>query len=553
MLLELNIKNFAIIEDLRVEFEKGLNVITGETGSGKSIIIDALSIVLGQRANKDIIKTGKDYAFIEAVFTDENNILSDFLIQNNIEASEVIIISKEIKIDRPSITKINSRTVTTSVLSKITSKLIDIFAQHENVSLMNVQNQKKLIDFFGDEEHVKTLKVLGELVEKIQILESNYHSNLELEKDKDREMDLLKYQIEEISSANLTIEDDEKVESEFKMLNNISHISNAINESINIINSDYNSANIEDLLDTVVVNISDALKFDNELESTYKDLEDIRYRLKEISSSLISYLNAIDYSEERYKTLEDRLNTVNNLKKKYGNTVLDIREYFNKISNRLSFLENYENEINKQREEIEELKNKSLKLALVISESRKKISKILEKDIERELRELNIKNAKFKINISKKELSKDGIDGIEFMISTNIGEDYKSFSKTASGGEMSRIMLGFKSIIAKKDSIGTLIFDEIDTGISGETAQIVGNKIKALSKDIQIIVISHLPQIVSLGDVHFSIRKEEGENVTFSNIKKLNEEERVLELARLIGGKDITQTALRVAKEMLEK
>ncbi|MBP2024992.1 DNA repair protein RecN [Peptoniphilus stercorisuis] len=553
MLLELNIKNFAIIEDLKVDFEKGLNVITGETGSGKSIIIDALSIVLGQRASKDIIKTGKDYAYIEAVFSNYNNEFADILKEYGLVLEELIVISKEIKKDRPSITKINGRTITTNTLSKITNKLIDVFAQHENVSLMNSNNQKDLIDSFGDKNHLNNLEKLKESIDCLHKLEKEYDEKSLHEKDKEREIDLLKYQIEEIENASLTEEDDSETEREYKKLLNISSISKDLYESIELMRSNYDSFNIEDALDNVISNISMSIKYDDTLKSDYEELENIRYSISSILSNIEHYINSLDYNEEKLSFLENRVNTINNLKKKYGNTINDIEKYLLQIKDRLNFLENFDQELKKLEDKININRKESLDLAIKIQKQRREISDYLEENVKNELRELNIENARFKVEIKEKNLSVDGIDHIEFMISTNLGEDFKPLSKTASGGEMSRIMLGFKSIIAKKDNIPTLIFDEIDTGISGKTAQIVGNKIKKLSEDRQIIAISHLPQIVSLADAHYLIEKEEKENHTTSNIEKLNENRKVEELARLIGGYDITETALKAAREMLLK
>ena len=553
MLLELNIKNFAIIEDLSVVFEKGLNVITGETGSGKSIIIDAISIVLGQRASKDIIKTGKDYAYIEAVFECNDKNIIDSLKNINIEIEDLIVISKEIKKDRPAITKINGRTVTNSVLQKVSSKIIDVFAQHESVSLMNSVNQKELIDSFGDKNHLEKLSVLREKIKKLHILEKEYVESSMDEKDKEREIDLFKYQIDEIESASLNEKDEEEIEIELRKLANISAISRDLKSAVDILKSSYDSFNIEDSLDTVISNVSRALSYDAELDGYYNELESIRYSISDIGSNLESYLDNIEYNEERLIFLEDRVNTVNTLKKKYGKTLEDIFSYLEETKKRLSFLQNFEEELNTLKKKIDVLRNEALDMASDISRNRRLIADFLEESVKEELKELNIENARFKVEISEKELSYDGIDNIEFLISTNLGEEFKLLSKTASGGEMSRIMLGFKSIIAKKDNIATLIFDEIDTGISGKTAQIVGNKIKVLSKDRQVIAISHLPQIVSLADAHYLIEKEETDGKTASNVRKLDFESRVLELARLIGGYDITETALKAAKEMLQK
>ncbi len=553
MLLELNIKNFAIIEDLSVEFQKGLNVITGETGSGKSIIIDALSIVLGQRVSKDIIKTGKDFAYIEAVFTLYNEETREILNENSIETEDLIVISKEIKKDRPSITKVNGRTVTTNTLSKITSKLIDVFAQHESVSLMNPNNQKDLIDSFGDKNHRANLELIREKIDKLHMLEKEYIEKSSDEKEKDREIDLLKYQIDEIESASLTKEDGEEIELELKKLLNISTITKDLESAIGIIKSNYDSFNIEDSLDNVISNISAVASYDDILRESYNELENIRYTLSDVTLNLESYISNIDYNQETLAFLEDRVNTVNTLKKKYGNSIDDINNYLVEIKERLDFLLNYDEELQKMEKRINVLKEEILIVSKEVSLERRHIADFLEESVKDELRQLNISNARFKVDMSLKEISKDGIDNIIFMISTNLGEDFKSLAKTASGGEMSRIMLGFKSIIAKKDNISTLIFDEIDTGISGKTAQIVGNKIKTLSKDRQVIAISHLPQIVSLADAHYLIEKEEFDGKTSSNVQKLNETRKVEELARLIGGYDITEKAMDAAREMLQK
>ncbi|WP_036729324.1 DNA repair protein RecN [Peptoniphilus mikwangii] len=549
MLLELSIKNFAIIEDLRVEFEKGLNVITGETGSGKSIIIDALSMVLGARASKDVIKSGKEFAFIEAIFSNDG-VLKTELEKYDIDNDDLIVISREIRIDRPSITKINGRTITGSVLIQITSKLIDIFAQHENISLMNNINQRKLIDSFGDDSHIELLNNLTILIEQLHKLKEDFKIKSSQNKNRDREIDLLKYQAEEIKNANLS-EEDETIDDKYKIINNISEISRQAQSATAILNSSYDQANIEDLFDSVIGNLNFIIKYDKNMQDCYDELEDIRYRIKDISYTIEKYLSSLEYSEEELRFLENRIDTVNTLKKKYGNKISDIYSFLEEVENRLHFLENFDDEIKKLEDEISFVNNQALDIARKISENRKSVSKFLEHTVAEELKELNIKNARFKIDFREKEISKDGIDDIEFMIVTNAGEDFKSLADTASGGEMSRIMLGFKSIIAQKDNIQTLIFDEIDTGISGRTAQIVGNKIKKLAKDRQVIVISHLPQIVSLADTHYLIEKLERINETTSRIRKLNYNEREMELARLIGGFMISDATISAAREML--
>lgn len=553
MLLELTIKNFAIIEDLRVEFSSGFNVITGETGSGKSIIFDALSVVLGARANKDLIRHGQESAYIEAIFTSYDKNICKIFEENNIEVGDLIIISREIKNDRPSISKVNGRSVSTSILSKISSGLIDIFAQNESISLMNPKTQKNLIDSFADEDHYNNLNLLEEKFKKLNDLISDYEKKSSSNSDRDREMDLLKYQIDEIEEASLTSSDDEELEDEYKLISNASAISKNLADSINILKSNYNTESVEDLLDRAISEISQVCESYKDVENDYQELEDIRYRIQDIVRNLENYSDSIEYSPEKLMNLESRINLVNNLKKKYGSSVDDIYKYLDEIKDKYEFLKNYDVEIQKLKVKIDKSRKDCLDLAKIISSKRKEIAKIFSKKIEDELRQLNIKDARFKVDFHEKDLSYDGIDDIEFMIITNEGEDFKAMSKIVSGGELSRIMLAFKSIIAKRDNIQTLVFDEIDSGISGITAQIIAKKIRNISENSQVIAISHLPQIVSAADHQYLIEKVKDDKSVISKITKLDKDGRIKELARLIGGMNVTETALKAAEEMLAK
>ena len=551
MLLELNIENFAIIENMKIEFEAGLNVLTGETGSGKSIIIDSLGLVLGQRANKDIIKKGKDRAFIEAVFSSYDEETKDLLLEYGIDSGDLVVVSKEIREKGPSITRVNNRTVTSQILSKISSHLIDIFAQHESISLMDNKNQLKLIDDFSGKGQRQLLDDLKELVEEINSLKNEYNEKSNMEQNKDREIDLLEYQIKEIEDAGLSDYDDEELYEDFNALNNMTDTLIKLSEAKALINEGYETSSLEDILDKVIANVVDVTSYNKDLKEVEENLEDIRFRISDIAKDLDRYINTSEIDEERLQFLKERIDLVNNLKLKYGNNVKAINIFFDEISERLRFLQNFEDNLNKLSKKIKEKKKEALILAEKISQNRKKTARILEKKVEEEINKLNIKDAKFKIDIKEKDLSFDGIDKIEFLIAPNLGQDLMPMAKVASGGEMSRIMLGFKSIIAEKDNIPTLVFDEIDTGISGKTAQIVGNKIKEVSKDRQVIVISHLPQIVALADTHFAIKKDVVNNSTISTIDKLSYDERVNEVARLIGGMNISEIAIETAKEMI--
>ena len=551
MLLELNIENFAIIENMKIEFEPGLNVLTGETGSGKSIIIDSLGLVLGQRANKDIIKKGKDRAFIEAVFSSYDEETKDLLLEYGIESGDLVVVSKEIREKGPTITRVNNRTVTSQILSKISSHLIDIFAQHESISLMDNKNQLKLIDDFSGKDQGQLLENLKDLVHEINSLKNEYHEKSTMEQNKDREIDLLEYQIKEIEDAGLSDYDDEELYDDFNVLNNMTDTLIKLSEAKSLINEGYETTSLEDILDKVIANIVEVTRYNKDLKEVEENLEDIRFRISDIAKDLDRYVSSSEVDEERLQFLRERIDLVNNLKLKYGNNVKAINSFYEEISERLRFLQNFEDNLNKLLKKIEEKEAEATVLAEKISQKRKKTSEILEKKVEEEINKLNIKDAKFKIEIKEKELSFDGIDKIEFLIAPNLGQDLMPMAKVASGGEMSRIMLGFKSIIAEKDNIPTLVFDEIDTGISGKTAQIVGNKIKEVSKDRQVIVISHLPQIVALADTHFAIKKDVVNNSTISTIDKLNYDERVNEVARLIGGMNVSEIAIETAKEMI--
>ncbi|MDU5184508.1 MAG: DNA repair protein RecN [Peptoniphilus harei] len=551
MLLELNIENFAIIENMKIEFELGLNVLTGETGSGKSIIIDSLGLVLGQRANKDIIKKGKDRAFIEAVFSSYDEETKDLLLEYGIESGDLVVVSKEIREKGPTITRVNNRTVTSQILSKISSRLIDIFAQHESISLMDNKNQLKLIDDFSGKDQGELIENLKDLVHEINFLKNEYYEKSTMEQNKDREIDLLEYQIKEIEDAGLSDYDDEELYDDFNVLNNMTDTLIKLSEAKSLINEGYETSSLEDILDKVIANVVEVTRYNKDLKEVEENLEDIRFRISDIAKDLDRYVSSSEVDEERLQFLRERIDLVNNLKLKYGNNVKAINSFYEEISERLRFLQNFEDNLNKLLKKIEEKEAEATVLAEKISQKRKKTSEILEKKVEEEINKLNIKDAKFKIEIKEKELSFDGIDKIEFLIAPNLGQDLMPMAKVASGGEMSRIMLGFKSIIAEKDNIPTLVFDEIDTGISGKTAQIVGNKIKEVSKDRQVIVISHLPQIVALADTHFAIKKDVVNNSTISTIDKLNYDERVNEVARLIGGMNVSEIAIETAKEMI--
>ena len=553
MLKELSIKNFAIIDDLKIEFTKGLNLLTGETGSGKSIIIESLGIVLGGRSSKDLIRSGQEKCIIEALFFIDDKV-KESIIELGLEVDDILIISKEISRTYPSISRINGRPVTINILSGITAKLVDIYGQHEHQSLLNVSNHQILIDSFGDKDHKKLQSKISESYglykeEKTKLANMSTSSY-----EREREIDLLKFQIDEIDEAKLNIDDDEEVENEYNKFSNIKGIISNIRESVEILSaSDYEATSILQMMDKLVHLLNGISNFDKELKPYLERINGAKFELHDVSNDLYDYLETLNLDEERLIFLEERLDLVNKLKKKYGSRVSTIHKYRDEILDRYNKLINHEKEIEIIKKEIERLENILMEDSQILSLKRKKIAESLEDKLAKELQQLNMENIIFKARFRDKvEVSSNGLDDIEFLISTNPGEELKPLSRIVSGGEMSRIMLAFKSIIADNDNMPTLIFDEIDTGISGRTAQIVGEKISKISKNHQVISISHLPQIAALADSHYVISKDINDKKAITKIERLSDEDRVVEMARLLGGVDVTETTLKHAREMIE-
>ncbi len=557
MLLELNISNFAIIEDLNVKFTKGLNIITGETGTGKSILIDALGILLGSRSNKDFIRTGEEKSLLEAVFFLDNINDLDCLLEEYgiiVDSDRLLIISKEISKTGPSLSKINGKNVNLSMLNNITRNLVDIFGQHQNQSLLNIGNHRILLDSFGDKsfrEVKEAFKYNYELLEKEKQHLDSISLNL---MERDREIDMLNFQIDEIQEANLDIAIDANIENEYKKMKSVNNIIEVFSNVFNSFNgNDFESIGIIDKINSHSIELEKINDLDKDIYKIFKRFKSLQYELKDLNLECINFIEDINFSNEQLMELEKRLDFINRLKNKYGNTIEEILDYESNAKKRLEVLLN-------QEKEIKEVKSRILKIESILNSKgenltsmRKDIAKKLEVLIQNELELLNMDEIKFKVDFKRLDnYVLNGLDRIEFLISPNIGESLKPLSRIASGGEMSRIMLAFKSILAKYDNIQTMIFDEIDTGISGRTAQIVGEKIYNISQNHQVICISHLPQITALADSHYVIGKEVSDNKTGSYIHKLNLEERVEELARLIGGVDLTDTTLKHALEMIQ-
>lgn len=554
MLAELFINNFVIIKRDHLFFDKGFNVFTGETGSGKSLILDAINIVLGKRANKDVIGKFDDKTIIEAVFVVDKNTLKKLESKDITFDDNKLIITRTISQQSSSI-RLNNRATNLSLVKEISPLLIDIYKQGDSNVFMDKDNYLNIIDSYKkNDESILLIKEIKNLYnEKYKLIKKFENFDLSQE-EVSREKELINYQIDDIEQIDLENIDEESIYQEFKKLNSITELRENIEKSEELISSfDYDQGTISSLLASLSSNLSEFSSIDERIDEVNEKIETVIDLINEVYSDLESYKDTLDQNPERLYELEMINQKLFDLKRKYGNNIEDILKYYKKITLRLKELEKISELKKNIKNDIQKIDSKLYEKSKRLSEIRKNKSKSLEIEIKKEIQSLNIKNGDFKILFKEKEkIDSNGFDHVDFLIKTNKGEDLKSLSTTASGGEISRIILSFKKIFADYDKIDTMIFDEIDQGISGRTAQIVGEKILDLSKKRQIIAISHLPQIASLSTNHILIEKNDEENLTISKSKNINDIERTKEIARLLAGVDITDKTMESAKEMLE-
>ena len=556
MLNSLYIENFAIIDKINVDFTDGLNIITGETGSGKSILIEAFELLLGQRFNKSFIRDSSKKTIDEATFTIADNSKIKFLedMGYNVEDG-VIIISRIVDTNLKSINKLNNRSITLNTLNELMSKFVDIHGQNGTQSLLNKDFYLDLIDSFDKEETFKIKTELREILNNIAEYKKAYKSFNISNEEKDRQLDIINYQIEEISQIDLENLDEEELENEYNKLSNVNLIKNNIGEILNMYSDEnYNEQDINTMFNIVLSKMDSICEFDNEVNSFKQDLDKIYYEMDDLFSRISSYSSSIYQDEFKLNDLENKIAIITNLKRKYGKSIDDIISFRKDLERRLKELNEITENKRKFKKLIDSDKQKGIELSDRLHKIRKKIVSKLEKLIVQNLKDLNMKHADFQVKFEKlSDFNEKGYDSLDFLIKTNLGQDLKPMVSIASGGEISRIMLGFKSVISDFEDINTLIFDEIDTGISGRTALVVGEKLIDLSKDKQVISISHLPQIASLSDNHILIEKIDCNNETKSILKVLTPEEKVNEISRLIGGINITETTIEQAKLMINQ
>lgn len=551
MLLNLYVKNFAIIKQINISFDNGLNILSGETGSGKSLLLKALSLIKGERFSKDYIGKFDQKTIVEVVFTSNDNI-NNLLLENNIDIDDNIILTRIF--DRnASVTKINNRACSVKFMSQIANVLFDIHGQHSQLVVLDKSNYISLIDKFDKTTDILKIS-LSENLKTLNKLKSEI-SNLEIPEDElEREKDLLKYQINEIESFNFNEYDEEKLNKEYKKLTNQTELINGTNAIIDAVSQSNKSLSVKEIINMLYDKLLDLERLDSDLKDLTSDILNIKELIYDFSRNIENYSYTLDIDEERIQVIEDIFSAFQVLRLKYGKTPDEILEFLENIKSRFKILSNIEKRRNELALEISKINNENKKIADDLTNKRIKIIKELEDKIIKELSEMNMLNIDFKIQLNKLEkISKNGHDDIDFMISTNKGQELKSLSNVSSGGEISRFMLALKAALIDKEDLETIIFDEIDTGISGKTADIVGNKLKKISKVCQLIVISHLAQIASKSDTHYLIYKDVENDFTITNIQKLDYDGKVKEIARLISGIDITKNSMDAANELLKE
>lgn len=550
MLLNLHVKNLALIEEVDVDFEKGLIVLTGETGAGKSLILGSVNIALGNKASKDMIRKGTDYSLVELTFSVSENCAKQLKKYDiYMEKDNIITVTRKISEGR-SISKINGETVNIKTLKNVMSLLIDIHGQHDHQSLLYTKNHLDILDKFAKDSILELKEQIKEEYSKYtKLIKKLEEFNID-EGQKTREIEFAEYEVNEIESANLKPEEDVQVEEEFKKLSNSKEIVSALSEIYNALSYE-TAGGLGDIINKAVMDINSIKGMDEKISQFQTELYDIDNLCRELTSQIYDYNSGMDFNPEYVREVEERLDVINHLKLKYGNNIEEILRYKEEKEEYLEKLNNMTDEMESVKNQISELEGTLNNLCTKLSEQRKKAAKELEVLVKQALVDLNFIAVEFEIQITRKEsIGENGFDNVEFMISTNPGESVKPLVKVASGGELSRIMLAIKSILATEDDIDTLIFDEIDTGISGQTAMKVAEKMAKISRNHQVICISHLSQIAAMAYSHYLIKKTADENSTTTSIKKLTRQQSIEELVRINGGSGITEAGLIHATEM---
>lgn len=550
MLVSLHVKNLALIEETEVEFAPGLNILTGETGAGKSILIGSINLVLGAKADKELIRRGAEYALVELMFSDESGRVKEKLKEMELPWEEdMVVLTRRIQPAR-STSRINGETVTARQLKEVSELLLDIHGQHEHQSLLHKRKHQEILDAYAGEELLGLLSEVRRLYrERNRIGEEIAGQSLD-EAARKRELELLHFELQEIEGAGLKAGEDEELENRYRRMVNSQKIGEALGAGYQYTGGEEGAAT---RIGRAVRELHSVASLDSGLEGLSEQITEIESLLNDFNRELSDYMEEMEFDGEEYAQTEERLNLLNHLKEKYGNTIEKVIAYGEELGEKIEKLEDYENYMQDLQKQYEEVDLALVKQCEKVSALRRQKAEILSEILKKALAELNFLSVEFAIRIERKEIAADGFDDVEFMISTNPGEALKPLGLVASGGELSRIMLGIKTVLAEEDAVDTLIFDEIDAGISGRTAWKVSEKLGTLSRAHQVICITHLPQIAAMADTHFVIEKQTDGSSTVTAIQKLAEQGALEELARLLGADELSQAALSNAQEIKEQ
>ena len=547
MLSLLHIENIAVIECADISFDQGFNVLTGETGAGKSIVIDAISAILGQRAYRDMIRTGTTKASVRAVFTDVPEL--SWFAEQGVPYDPETVIQREIHLDGKNICRVNGTLVTVSILHKLGIQLINIHGQHDSAALFDEENHLNFLDAFADNqrlhlEYQQTFAVVSQLRREIAKLSMD-------EGEKLRRMESLRFQIEEISRANLESGEDEQLEARRKVLQNSEKLSDAINEGVECLYGSDDTDGAASLMAQAERALGRIARFDDSLSELHERVKDLMYQVQDTAEGLRDARDNFAYSAEELEQIETRLDIIHRLRRKYGATCDDILAYLENARQELDRIEFADDHMERLKKKLRKAEEEAIRQAELLRASRKETAAMLSVRILEELRQLDMPKVQFECVFTEIDLCPTGADAVAFYMSANAGEALKPMSKVASGGELARIMLAMKNVLAEKDSVNTLIFDEVDTGVSGRAAQKVAEKLRSVAKTKQVLCVTHLPQIAALANTHLLIAKGERGGRTYTTVTPLDLEGRKRELARIIGGASITETTLKSAEEML--
>lgn len=554
MLQEISIKNFAIIEEIHLSFESGMTILTGETGAGKSIIIDAMGLLLGGRSSSDFVRTGKDKAEIEGLFFAGKNAELDEKLENlGLERSTELILRRDIFANGRSVCRVNGQMVNLTTLREIGELLVDIHGQHDNQELMNAKHHLRLLDEFGDEnfEQIKAeYQIKFEHYKKIrQALETRQKNEQEFA----QRIEILQFQVEEIEAAEIDLKEDEQLQMRRDKLNNAKNIADALNTAYLALDDEEGDFSSLSGIRTAMAELENVAEFDQDYQDLSDKTMDAYYLLEEVSTKLSTAIEGIEFNPTELLQIEERILTLNTLRKKYGPELSDVLKTLDKIQLELSDLMGGTENSERLEEALKEAQAELLIASEHLNTARHAIAKELETDIKKELADLYMEKADFSVQFESGKFSSKGNEQVEFYIQTNPGEGFKPLAKTASGGELSRLMLAIKSSFSRRENKTSIVFDEVDTGVSGRVAQAIAQKIYKIAQAGQVLAISHLPQVVAIADIQFYIEKASTDDVTTSTVRKLKLEERVEEVAKMLAGDDITVEALAQAKRLLMK